>query len=288
MREIPQELHGIAFTTAHAREAGVDGDMLAGARFVRMHRGVYRARDTPVTLPLRLAAARLALPIGVAVSHVTSLRLRGLEIGPLLPLHFATNRPVHRVPRDVVLHRYRHELLLEVADGQVMMPVTRTFVDVATQLDDRRLLRVGDWVVASGLVDVDELRSYCAESHLDGVRRARRVAALVRERVASPRESDLRWWIHRGGLPEPETNVDIHDDRGRWLARGDLVFRRHRVLVEYDGWQHERDARQRQWDHLRREQLEAAGWRVIVVTSIDLEKPWTVIARIRQALTAAA
>ena len=81
--------------------------------------------------------------------------------------------------------------------------------------------------------------------------------------------------------------MDIHDDRGRWLARGDLVFARHKVLVEYDGWQHERDARQRQSDHLRREQLEAAGWRVIVVTAADMARPWTVIARIRQALNAA-
>ncbi len=185
-----------------------------------------------------------------------------------------------------MLHRYRRELELEVKHGFVLLPPARTFVDLGTQLDDRRLLRAGDWMVGTGLIDLDELRGYCLESHLDGVRRARRVAALVRERVASPRESDLRWSMHRAGLPEPEVNADIHDDHGRWLARGDLVFRRQKVLIEYDGWQHERDARKRQWDHLRREQLEAAGWRVIVVTSVDLDKPHLVIARIRTVLAA--
>lgn len=287
MRDIPLELHGTAFSTTRARALGVTDDMLAGSRFVRLHRGVYRTRETEPTLKLMLEAARLALPASVAVSHVTSLRLRGFEIGPLRPLHFATNGRVQRVPDGVVLHRYRHRLEPETLEGQLVLPVARTFVDVATQLDDRRLLRVGDWVVAEGLVDLDDLHWFCLDSHLDGVRRARRVVRFVRRGVASPMESDLRWWLHRGGLPEPEINADIHDRHGRWLAKGDLVFRKQRVLVEYDGWQHERDARQRQWDHLRREQLEAAGWRVIVVTAIDLERPWLVISRIRQALATA-
>ena len=288
MRQLPEALRGIAFTAAQAREAGVTNRMLEGARFVRMHHGVYRARDTEPTLEILLQAASLALPPGVAVSHVTNLRLRGFEVGPLRPLHFATNGRVQRLPDGVVLHRYRHRLEPEALRGHLALPVARTFVDVATQLDDRRLLRVGDWLVAEGLLDIDDLHWFCLDSHLDGVRRARRVVKQVRPGVASPMESDLRWWLHRGGLPEAEINADVHDGRGQWLAKGDLVFRKHRVLVEYDGWQHERDARQRQWDHLRREQLEAAGWRVIVVTAIDLEKPWTVIARIRQALAAAA
>ncbi|EFQ83680.1 hypothetical protein HMPREF0063_11343 [Aeromicrobium marinum DSM 15272] len=133
-------------------------------------------------------------------------------------------------------------------------------------------------------MDLLDLRGYVLESHLDGVRRARRVAPLVRSGVASPTESDVRWALHRGGLPEPEINVDIHDDHGGWLARGDLVYRRWKVLVEYDGWQHERDADQRQWDHLRREQLEACGWRVVVITAADLRQVRGVVVRVRQAL----
>lgn len=107
---------------------------------------------------------------------------------------------------------------------------------------------------------------------------------MVRRGVASPRESDVRWTLLRSGLPEPELNVDLLDEHGAWLARGDLVYRRWKVLVEYDGFQHERDARQRQWDLHRREKLEAAGWRVIVVTAKDMAAPSTVAIRVRQAL----
>ncbi|GAA1738274.1 DUF559 domain-containing protein [Aeromicrobium alkaliterrae] len=288
MHPVPDPLHGHPFTRAEAAALGVTDSALRGRRFVRMHEGVYRTAQTEETLDVRLRAARLTLPPGVAISHTTNLRLRGFVIGPVLPLHFAArHRHQHRDPA-IVLHRYRHELEFEMRHGFVVLPPARTFVDLGTMLDDRRLLQVGDWMVGTGLVTLMDLRGYCLESHLDGVRRARRVAELVRERVASPRESDLRWWIHRAGLPEPEVNVDIVDDQGRWLARGDLVYRRRKVLVEYDGWQHERDARQRQWDHLRREQLEAAGWRVIVITVADMAKPHTVIARIRQALASAA
>ena len=164
------------------------------------------------------------------------------------------------------------------------MGAMRTFIDVATLLPDKSLLRIGDWLVASGHVELDQLLEYVHDSHLNGVARARRVARLIAPRVASPRESDLRWELHRASLPTPEVNADIHDAHGRWIARGDLVFRPWKVLVEYDGWQHERDARQRQWDHLRREALEAEGWRVIVVTAIDMASVSTVSARVRQAL----
>ena len=69
-------------------------------------------------------------------------------------------------------------------------------------------------------------------------------------------------------------------------SRGDLVYRRFRVIVEYDGWHHERDARQRQKDHLRRERLEAAGWTVIVITAADMKDPLGIVRRVHNALVA--
>jgi hypothetical protein len=151
-------------------------------------------------------------------------------------------------------------------------------------LSDRALLRVGDWMLAQGLLSVEVLRDYVWDSHLNGVQRARRVLPLLRSGVASPRESDVRWELRKAGLPEPELNIDVFDDNGGWLARGDLVFREWKLIVEYDGWQHERDARQRQWDIHRREALEAAGWRLIVITATDMERPSLVAVRVRQAL----
>ena len=76
----------------------------------------------------------------------------------------------------------------------------------------------------------------------------------------------------------------MHDESGQWLAKGDLVLRRWRIVVEHDGWHHERDAVQRQKDHFRRERLEAGGWTLIVVTQADFAHPISIVARVHEAL----
>lgn len=258
--------------------------MIEGRRIVAVQRGVYRYADTPTDLRLLAMAALRVLPDDAALSHVTALQLRGLDIGSTAPLHISTNQPTQRILRGVFVHRRQGRLHPTELNGLPVLGPDRTFVDAATQLRDRDLLRVGDWLVASGLTDVDTLRAYVFGSHLDGVQRARRVAMMVRAGTASPRESDLRWEIVRAGLPEPELNVDILDDLGEFIAKGDLVYRQWMVVVEYDGWQHERDAWQRQYDHLRRERLEGAGWRVIVITAADFRQSRTLVRRIEKAL----
>jgi very-short-patch-repair endonuclease len=58
----------------------------------------------------------------------------------------------------------------------------------------------------------------------------------------------------------------------------------YKVLVEHDGWHHERDAAQRQRDHLRRERLEAEGWLVIVITVEDFRNEKSIAWRVYNAL----
>lgn len=288
MYAVPSHLRGRAFTVADAEKAGLTRRSLQGSRFAQIRAGVYRTADTAPTVRLQVQAALLVLPAGSVASHTTALGLRGLELGPVLPLHFSISTWAEIERAGIVLHRRQAPFNTVDVGGIPSLGPRRTFVDAATILSQRDLVAAGDWLVGTGAVDLLDLRAYVVASHLDGVRKARRAAPLVRERVASVRESHVRWELHRAGLPEPEVNVDITDEHGAWLAHGDLVFRRWKVLVEYDGWQHERDAKQRQWDHLRREQLEAAGWRVVVITAEDMKKPATIVARVRQALRQAA
>lgn len=106
----------------------------------------------------------------------------------------------------------------------------------------------------------------------------------MRARVDSVRESDVRWIIFSAGLPLPDPNPPIRDAYGVQIAKGDLVYDEFKVLVEHDGWQHERDAGQRQRDHLRRERLEAEGWLVIVITAADFKVERQIAWRIYNAL----
>lgn len=281
---LPRELDGRIFTRAEAFALGLTPRMLEGKRIVSIHPGIYRYRTTPMTYELAVVAALHVLPRDAALSHTSSLRWRGLAMRADLPIHFSTNSHVHIERESLVVHRRRGRLRPTFLRGVPVLGPDRTFVDCATMLSTRELVQVGDWLVAQKQTDLLELRAYVMQSHLDGVIRARDAAALVREGAESVRESALRWHLCREGLPEPELNTDILDELGRFLARGDLVYRDWKVLVEYDGWHHERDALQRQRDHLRREALEAAGWRVIVVTVADMRAPSAIVARVRQAL----
>jgi len=163
------------------------------------------------------------------------------------------------------------------------LPVTgpdRTVVDCATRLTLVQFIQAADWLIYSGVTTLSELTDYASTRHLSGVARARRALLYARESVESPMETLVRLMLVFARLREPECNPDIVDSQGNFLARGDLVYFRFKVLVEYDGWHHERDAKQRQRDRERREVLEANGWRVIIVTSEDLKNsrliPWRV------------
>lgn len=284
MNDVPAALRGRPFTALEAKAHGITRRMLQGPRFVQIFAGAYRTVDTPDSFDLRVRAALLVLPGDVALSHVSNLRWRGYDAVAAWPLHFSTNERLHVERPGIVAHRRHGFLSSSFVRGVPLLGPDRTFVDAATQLSERELLRAGDWLVANGHTDILDLRAFAVTSHLDGVQRARRIAPVVREKVDSVRESDVRWIILSSGLPVPEPNPDLLDDHGQFLAKGDLVYKPYKVLVEYDGWQHERDAVQRQRDHLRRERLEDEGWRVIVVTAEDFGYEWSIAWRVYNAL----
>jgi very-short-patch-repair endonuclease len=247
---------------------------------------VWIAHDVPLTLAVRIAAARLVLPDDAVVSHTTALLLFGLEAVPTGHLHFSTNSHLRGRRDGILLHRRQGRLHPTVVDDIPVVGPDRAFVDSALVLGHRDLVRVGDELVRRKLTTINGLTAYAFDRHLDGVQRARRAVADVRERVDSVRETDLRLLLRFARLPEPEVNGWIVNDAGVAIARGDLVYRRFRVLVEYDGRHHELDPRQRQKDHLRRERLAAAGWTLVVITAQDFKDPIGIVRRVHAALTA--
>jgi hypothetical protein len=94
---------------------------------------------------------------------------------------------------------------------------------------------------------------------------ARKAAELIRPGAESRPETLLRLALIAAGLPEPEVNVNIVDRSGRFLGRGDLVYRQWRVIVEYDGDHHRTETRQFDRDIRRLDDLAADGWRVVRV-----------------------
>ncbi len=275
------------FTRSQATAAGIEPGHLRSPRFRRLLRGVYIASDVSCDLSVWIAAALLVLPPDAVVSHTTAMRWYGFDPPGRHGLEFSTNLGLRtRVP-GVILHRRRGTLHPREHCGAWVTGPDRTFVDVALRVDLPTLVSFGDHLVHRQLTQPAAIADYATERHLDGVRRARRLVKLVRDGAESPRESVVRLMLRFARLPEPELNVDISDAHGNFIARGDLVYRLWRVVVEYDGLHHLRDTAQWQRDLRRRELLEAAGWRVIVVTMNDFAVPASIPSRVHRALAAA-
>lgn len=282
----PPSLADRAFTTAEANAAGISRDVLRGPRFRRLFRGTYIRHDLNLTTTVWLRAARLVLPSDAVISHLTALALYGFDIGVGWPLHFSTATSTHTRQQGITVHRRKGHFHPHRVRGFPVTSPERTIVDIATMVSLVELIQAADSLIHSGHTTAQVLADRAAEWHLNGVQRVRRAVRLVRHGAESPMETLLRLMIVFARLPEPACNVVIRSASGRFLARGDLVYAEFLVLVEYDGWQHERDAKQRQHDRERRELLEGTGWRVIIVTSEDLRDKREVVRRIHTALKA--
>ena len=134
---------------------------------------------------------------------------------------------------------------------------------------------------APPLATIDELRQMLAAGRRRGAERLRAAIELIREDSWSPKESQVRCILVTAGLPEPELNIDVFDERERFLGCVDLAYRREKVAIEYLGMLHGE-----QWaqDIDRLAGLRAAGWTVVEVTSPLLRRPEELIARVRSAL----
>lgn len=283
MEDVPEELRDRPFTSAQAARSGVTWKALQSRRFRRLFPDVYVWSGLDVDLLVRVRGALLKLPPDAVVSGVTAARLWGFDPIGHRELHFATRSDV-RTRLPVRLHRHLHEVARVRRHGVPTTAAPRTVVDCARELGMVQLVQLIDHLVHVGALTREQLFGYCWSRHLHGVRRARRALVLAEDGAESPRETALRLMIVLARLPRPRPNVDVLDASGRFVARVDLLIEEYAVVVEYDGRQHETDAWQWQRDRVRREELEALGYRVIVVTAVDMRRPEQVIRRIHRAL----
>lgn len=294
---IPPALKAGAFSLAQGLAAGLRTGRMRGADLDRPMRGVRIARDAPppddgmlnhfglpappADLLARCAALAVALGVEPIFTHLTAALLWPVPLPTLSPeplLHIGVRPPAFPPQRNGVK---AHKLL--DANVRVVIRHERRIVDPATMfcqlgallpLED--LVAVGDALVHAPRyphsfddrpwLTQDELTERVAMFRGRGKVAARRAVGLIRRGVESRMETLVRLAIADAGLPEPEVNVEILDPAGKKLGRADLVYRRARVIVEYDGDQHRTDTRQFDTDVQRLERFAAHGWTVVRIT----------------------
>ena len=306
---LPSSLQGEVFTVAQGRSIGLGQTRLRGRdlatpfRGVRTPSGVVGAgRTFEQDLLANCTALLVALPAGAFISHLTAARLWPLPL-PLpqdlggQPIDVSVREPA-RPPRRVGVdgHLVKDPLVCVVRRrGLPLVDPSTLFCQLATSLAVDNLVAVGDALVQRPVfqdwdddrpwVSLPQLKERVALFHGRGKRAAAHAVDLIRPGAESRPESLLRLAIMNGGLPEPEVNVEIRDAGGSFLGRADLVYRRWRVIVEYDGDQHRTSTKQFDRDVMRLEGFARAGWLVVRIVGRSF---WAdregCVARVRSAL----
>jgi hypothetical protein len=253
------------------------------SRYDRIFRDVYLAPGVDLTPALRAKAGWLWSRRRAVVAGFTASALHGAkwveDRRPVELLH--DNR--HRLPGLLVRGELAaNDEIIEIADIPVTTP-ERTAFDLACWYPLEEAIVAVDALANASRLKIADVELIAARyPGRRGSATARKVFDLVDAGAESPRETRLRLLIVEAGLPRPETQIRIHDRRGYLVARADLGWSGLRIAIEYEGDHHRTDERQFNRDILRIEQMEAAGWIVIRVTSKD--RPEQVLRRIRAAI----
>lgn len=265
MRTLPPE---VVFCRADARALGWSDSALTRAvrsgRLLRLRRDCFTS--TSVADPVLAAVAAARSCHGSFVSDLSALLLHGLPlVGPPPPVPALTvlRTGTGDVARARLFRAGLREHDISVVGGVPVTSVARTVVDVARHHPIRTAVAAMDHALHHELTTGDELADVVAFCRRwPGGDRAARAVALADGRAESPLESISRLTIAWLGLPAPDLQRRIRNDRGVIIARTDFYWDDLGVVGEADGRaKFERDEKVDQtWE--RHDDLDALGLQI--------------------------
>jgi Protein of unknown function (DUF559) len=237
---------------------------------------------------LRLEAVFRRLPRGAAFSGRTGGWLHGLDLPPCDPIEVTVAEGIGISARSGVSLRRAALAQEEIVERQGFPTTTaiRTVCDLASSLPLFDAVAAVDMALHKHLVDLADLEVTVGNRWgSKGVVRLRRTVALADCSSESPMETRLRLTLVLAGLPRPEAQVSLFDERGNFLGRPDLYYRSHRLGLEYDGTNHRDNLAE---DNRRQNRLVSAGYQLLRFTAADIARtPDAVVAQVRMALSQA-
>ena len=287
--------HGV-FTRGEATSIGVSNTTVTQRALLGMYKrirpGVYVVAGSPESLRQRLAAAVLSFPALAAASHQTAAEMWGLTDRGIRSIEVVTTRwdRVHR--DDLIVHES-----LDLIDDDVVkldgVPVTspaRTVVDLGAS--NRWLVEPAlEQGIRRGLLTLAQV-----EVFVDRVsRRGRRGVGVIRPLLEARRhwdsatesalEDEFRRIVGDLGLPTPEIQYVVRDQRGSFVCRADFAYPGKGLLIELDSEAHHLDRVTFRRDRSKQNRATVLGWTILRYTWWDLqEEPFRVVSEVRSAL----
>ncbi len=258
------------------------------SRLRAIHRGVYVLGSQRIGWRTEWLAAVLACSEGAGIAKGEGAVLSHRSAGALWGILSPRSGPVHvtarqgRGRRGITLH---HSRLTEEdwtkVDEIPVTSVARTLFDLSEELDDRGLEKAFEEADRLHLLQLRELEAICERSPgrrgLGPIRRKIELAQAPAT-VRSPLEERFLAFCHRNRLPPPVTNVTLLDHEV------DVLWPSRRVVVELDGFEFHGHRAAFERDRTRDAAKLVAGYHVIHVIHLRLEKEADVILAQLQAL----
>jgi hypothetical protein len=187
---------------------------------------------------LVLATAPLLLD-GSVVSHGSAAVLHGLPVWTpaIVKVHVTCSRSGQGKRRGVV-HVHGAPLPaadLTVVDGVLVTSVARTVLDLGRTRPMEQAVAAGDAALRAGLSPAALGLGLLAMERWPGVRAARRTVGFLDAGSESVGESVSRVRMLLDGIPIPQLQQEILGPDGRVIARVDFLWRKQRLVGEFDG-----------------------------------------------------
>ena len=257
--------HG-CFSRPQVHDAGMTDRMIASrvasGRWLRVEAGVYRIAGVPVTWKQRALAACMVSGPGAVVSHRSAAVLWG--VSGFRPGAIDITVPPGRSNRNALARVHRSAVDGTRRDGIPITRPARTVQDLSGVVGADLLEEAVDDMLCRRLCRLDELRggrsralravldAWNGDALPDGVAEMR----VVRRLLAV-------------GLPQPVRQYGIHRN-GLFVARVDLAYPEYRLAIEMDGFRWHAGRGPFRSDRLRRNRIEAGGWRLLETAPDDI------------------
>jgi hypothetical protein len=276
------EIAGPRYGVAHRRDlraAGVSARAIdyrvSTGRLIPIHPQTYVVAGAPLTWLARLSAA-VAWSRGAAGGRAAArlLDLPGFEDAPIEVV--TTNR--RAMPHSGVNVHHTCWLpsdQLGIVRNLACTSPERTVMDLFGIVDRRRAAIAMDHALLNGLVTLGSL-DFCL---FLTARRGRNGCGLMRECLRSrlgmtefpntALETVVFDMLVEGGLPHPELQVTIHDERGRVAGRPDFLYSDQKLIVEAHSRLWHEGSELEAGDRQRHERLVRLGFDFVYVTWAD-------------------
>ena len=177
-----------------------------------------------------------------------------------------TNR---RPPTGIIVHTDRLlEAETRIAGGLPVTTPARTAFDLGRRLTLEDGVECIDALMnATGVKPLEIEAVMSRHPRANGLCQLRKTLALVDGGAESLYESRTRLLLVQAGFPRPETQIEVFDHHGFFVARIDMGWRDYQVGVDFEGKHHWTDPRQFTKDVDRYARLPELGWTDVRLTS---------------------